>query len=346
MTLLEDLRQPLRPSGRFRDLAGMHLPFDHMLGSDRHEAAALQLTTTDTRCVAIVGPPGTGKSSFIAWVAAALPESHVAVVVQGRALGEPGNLEEFLLALLKQGLTQARAFGGGADDIERAGADSVATTTSPASVRGGELGGGPIPAKLTIELESLAEEVRRNPRDLDRLSGIERLIGNFNHHGRTPVFILHDAEAHLGADADQQQRNAFFNTVVGALANDIAAPSLLAVQTRYLSDAAYQAIAPTLIEFQIPTIGDLPATLEALLSHRMQFWGIGAHARDAFTEPALVALAARYSDRGDLRDMLSVADAAVVHALDDADLSDGQTGDTQVDQADVFAAIGGASSRG
>lgn len=337
MTVLEDLHGPLRPSGRFADLAGMHLPFDHMLDTERYETAALKVTMTDTRCVVAVGAGGTGKSSFIASIAENLPESHVPVVVQGRAIGEPGDLDHFLLAVLRQGLDQAGAFGGGAESIERAASDSISTTSSPARIKGGTLGGAMIPAQLTIDLKSLATEIQRDLRDFDRLAGVERLIGNYFAHGRTPVFILHDAEAHLGADATPDQRDRFFTRVVGALANDIDAPSLIAIQTRYRSDPAYQAIAPTLIEFQIPTVGDLPSTLEALLSHRMQYWGVPARAGDVFTETALTALAARYSDRGDLRDMLSVADAAVVHAIDD--------GAQSVDKADVFAAIGGASDR-
>ena len=66
------------PAGVFEQLASYHVPFDSLTASERYEAAALAALQANTS-VAVVGPRGSGKSSLIAGVCAALPDSHVAL---------------------------------------------------------------------------------------------------------------------------------------------------------------------------------------------------------------------------------------------------------------------------
>jgi len=342
MTLLDDLRAgALRPSGKLTELGGMHLPFDHMLGVREYEQRVLGEICAEPVTVAVVGEPGAGKSSLIAYVIQELPDGHLAVPIRGRGLGAPGDLDHFLSALLRSGLRAVDALGGESAPVQEAAADSIRTSTTPPAIKGGKLGGGPVPAELRIELGSLAEEVEREVKDFDRLEGAQRLIGVLATFECTPVFVLHDVEAHLGADATDDALEQFFTTIVGALVDDIDAPALIALQDRYQANAAYGRIRPRLREVIVPRLAEPERDLEALLSHRMQFWGIAARASDAFTDRALLALATSYHEPGGLRRVLSIAEAAVTHALDDADSADDPDAPVMVDVADVHAALGG-----
>lgn len=341
MSLLDDLHKgPLRPAGGLEELAAMHYPLDHILGAERYEAAIVEEVSTNTSCTAILGNPGVGKSSLIGYVMRQASEDRVVVpvIIRGRALDEPGNFDHFLAALLAGSITAAQDAEVATD--ASLGADTV-QVSEPSGKVGAELGGGPVPGKLIGELESQKHTFEAQTKDFDRLEAAQRLITSFKEHGYTPLFILHDVEAHLGRDADQAQIEAFFRVIVGALVDDLDAPSLLAVQTRFRSEPAYGLLQEKLHEVDIPRLPEEGRWLDALFTHRMQESGLQAQAGDAFTDDALIALAASYHRKADLRETLAVAEAAVVHALDDAP---GDVENLKVEAADVNAALGGFSN--
>ena len=70
--------------------------------------------------------------------------------------------------------------------IERARADDMTRRPGRASA-GAKIGGGPIPAEVSAQLRSLEIEYSRGNQPIDRLYGLDRLLGIFTHHGRVPV---------------------------------------------------------------------------------------------------------------------------------------------------------------
>lgn len=175
MTLLGSLiGGALRPSGGFDDLARLHLPFDSILETDAYERSALEDVLAGDATLAVRGEPGAGKSSLIAHVARTLPESHIPILIRGRTLGDPGDLDHFLEALLRSALRALGATDVPTEAAERASHDSVAeTSTSPSATA--SVGGGGIPAQLSVELGSLATESQRELKDFDRMDGSNAL---------------------------------------------------------------------------------------------------------------------------------------------------------------------------
>jgi len=65
----------LDPSPVRSGLTGVHVPFDVLTASTNYEAAAAAAVTSTAR-LAVIGPSGSGKSSFIGHVMDALPHTH------------------------------------------------------------------------------------------------------------------------------------------------------------------------------------------------------------------------------------------------------------------------------
>ncbi len=165
-----------RPRHHFSQLAADHVPFDELTGRATFEARALQAVIADDTAVGILGPRGAGKSSLIAYVCAHLPDTHVALRVPITGADDPTKVSNVAAVALSQALADIELEHYQREALERARADQTTVERAPGGLRGGTLGGGPIPAQVNVELGTLRQQLTSNQLAAERLAGLDRLI--------------------------------------------------------------------------------------------------------------------------------------------------------------------------
>jgi hypothetical protein len=258
----------------------------------------------------------------VAWLCRQLPDDHVAIRVPVVGMDDPSDPAVLGSVALGAALEAAKAneigvSGDQREAIESARADDFTRRPGRTS-GGGKLGGGPVPIEVSAQLESLEIEYRRGRQPADRLYGLDRLLGIFNHHDRVPVLVLEDTEAALGTGVDDATRDRFFTDRLKLLVREIETPTTIAVQDHFTELEAYSGLRPYLFEATIPSLAARTGDgLRAILAHRLRFFGIDVRVEDLIAAEALPALAALYEEKeGSIRHVLAALEVAAAAAID------------------------------
>lgn len=307
-----------RPRGHFSQLAADHVPFDRLVRQDRYETAALQAITSDAP-VAVVGPRGGGKSSLIAHVCGQLPAGHVALRVPVTGADDPTSVSIVAAVALSQALDDLDLERYQEEALERARADQSAQQRTPGGLRGGTLGGGPIPAQLLAELGTLREELTTNRLAAERLAGLDRLITILIARGLQPIFVLEDTEAAIGGADRPDIAAAFLAGPVRAFVHEVEAPCLVAIQTAFSTSDAFAQLAASMRVIEIPSLDDSTArdALTAIIANRLHQHEVSDDPASVLADEALDRLIAFYDEaEHSLRFTLAALQTAAEYAAD------------------------------
>lgn len=316
----------VRALGVFREppfalLSAEHVPFD-TLTRDGSVERPLREAVVSGSSAAVTGPRGGGKSSVLAWLCAELPDDHIPIRVPVVGMNDPSDRAVMGSVALAAALEAALAGDVDLSDrergaLERSRSDEL-TAQAGGRKAGAKLGGGPIPAEVSTELESLRGEYTRAAQPVDRLFGFERLLGIFNHHGLTPVFVLEDTEAAVGVGVDEVTRDRFFTVALKMLVREIDTPVVIAVQEHFVELPAYTELRPYLLEVAIPVLTEgISDALHAILRQRLKSLTPPADPEAVVVPDALPQLAALYGETGgSIRHVLAALDVAATAALD------------------------------
>ncbi len=291
MSVLRDIRaQGAFREPQFVDLGLAHVRFDALTGAYSVEGPMLD-TVRARSSAAIVGARGSGKSSVLAWLCRQLPDDHVAIRVPVVGMDDPSDPAVLGSVALGAALEAARAnevevSGDQREAIESTRADDV--TRRPGRTSGGaKLGGGPVPAEISAQLESLEIEYSRSTQPADRLYGIDRLL-------------------------------AIFTNSLKLLVREIETPTVIAVQDHFAELEAYADLRPYLFETTIPSLAARTVDgLRAILAHRLEVFGIGVTVENLIADEALTALASLYAKKnGSIRHVFAALEVAAAAAID------------------------------
>lgn len=307
------------PRGRFGELALDHVSFDQLTGRHAFESVTLRDVTADATAVAIIGPIGAGKSSLIAAVCSALPNTHVALRVPVTGADDPTQVSTVAAMALSSALAAFDLETYQREALEHARADHSGRSRTPIGIAGGRLGGGPIPAELNVELGSLREEHQTNRLAGERLAGLDRLVTILVARDLQPVFVLEDTEAAIGG-GDRTAADAFFDGPMRAFSRELDAACMIAVQ-EHIADvsAAFRQLAPGMRLITLPAFDDAHgrSALAAIIDHRLGIHELDYDHRSVLGDDALELLVAFYheTDRS-LRHTLAALQSAAEHATD------------------------------
>ncbi len=308
-----------RPRSRLWELHELHVPLDELAGSDAYEQRAIS-RLTEGSCVAVVGPSGAGKSSVIAWVCYQLPPSHFALRIPITGVEDPGSVGEIARLALSITLDETVLDATAEDELEETRATSRTTTRTPPGMSA-KLGGGVIPAEVSVNVASLQEEFTQDRLGGDYLLALNgRLVPTLAEAGTTPVFVFEDTEATVGGADDRQRAEGFFAGPLSAFVDQVGAPTIVAVQTHLIEGSrAFARLAPVLELITIPLLSD-PArdAIETILARRIELAQLRAQLASIIDATAVDALTEFYTESGgDLRRVLAAAHEAAEHAAAD-----------------------------
>ncbi len=247
-----------RPRGHFSQLAADHVPFDRLVGHDRYETVALAALTADAP-VGVVGPRGAGKSSLIAHVCSSLPDTHIALRVPVTGADDPTSVSVVAAVALSQALDDLDLESYQREALNRARSDQDTRQKTPGGLRGGTLGGGPVPAQVHAELGSLREELSTNRLAAERLAGLDRLITILVARGLQPIFVLEDTEAAIGGADQPEVAAAFLAGPAQAFVTELETPCLIAIQTAFTTGGTFAQLAAQMRLIEIPQLDDTNA---------------------------------------------------------------------------------------
>ncbi|MBV9197205.1 MAG: hypothetical protein JO168_23975 [Solirubrobacterales bacterium] len=307
-----------RPRGHFSQLAADHVPFDRLTGREGYEAAALQAVSNDEP-VGVVGARGAGKSSLIAYVCGRLPDTHVALRVPVTGADDPTSVSVMAAVALSQALDDLDLERYQRDALSRARADQHTEHRTPGGLRGGTLGGGPVPAQVHGELGTLRQELASNRLASERLAGLDRLITILVARRLQPVFVLEDTEAAIGGADQPEVAEAFLTGPVRAFVAELESPCLIAIQTLFTGSYAYAQIAAQLRVIEIPTLTDAtaPEALPAIVNNRLEQYELAADAQAVLAPEVTEQLIGFYDETGhSLRFTLAALQTAAEYAAD------------------------------
>jgi hypothetical protein len=273
---------------------------------------------------AVTGVRGGGKSSVLAWLCRQLPEDHVAIRVPVVGMDDPSDPAVLGSVALGAALEAARSqevgmSGPEAEVVERSRADELVRRPGRASA-GAKIGGGAVPAEVSAQLESLAIEYSRGRQPIDRLFGLDRLVGIFSYHDRVPVLVIEDTEAALGTGVDDVARDRFFTNSLKLIIREVETPTILALQASFTELDAYAQLRPYLFEAGIPRLSaPIVDGLRTILAHRLQVFEIDTGVEDLVAEDALAALATMYDEtNGSIRHVFAALEVAAAAAIDNS----------------------------
>ena len=316
----------LRPRLQFHELAGDHVTFDRLTGSESYETTVVRSVEAGTvTCVA--GPRGAGKTSLIAHCCAHLPEALVALRVPVIGMNDPGDPGVVAATMITAALQAGEFEAYQRDLLEAARADEITTRRGRPTARA-KLGGGVIPVELQGELESFGRDYRRDASALDRLQGLDRLVTMFVARDVRPVFVIEDTEAMAGSPESDETVTRFFARSLHMLARELDAPTLIAVQDEFLTNEAYVELRGGMREVAIPLLDEPARAIETIVEHRVtERAGVQASVSDILDTAALDAFGAFYTETGgSLRHTLAAMAASVEHA---AEVGAGQVGERE-----------------
>ncbi len=245
---------------------------------------------------AILGARGSEKSSVLAWMCRQLPDDHVAIRVPVVGMDDPSGPAVLRSVALGAALGAARAnevdvSGDQREAIESARADDF--TRRPGRTSGGaKLGGGPVPAEISAQLESLEIEYSRGRQPADRLYGLDRLLAVVNYTVASPS----------SCSRTPKPRWVPASTMPRATASSLAASSCWYARSRRRPSSRFKTTSPNsrLTPTCAPTCskprfrrwpGERSTALRAILTHRLEVFGIGIRVENLIVDEALAALA-------------------------------------------------------
>jgi hypothetical protein len=308
-----------RPRQHFSQLVADHVPFDELAGRAAFEARALQAVTADDTPVGVLGPRGAGKSSLIAHVCAHLPDTHIALRVPVTGADDPTSVSTVAAVALSQALVELDLECYQRDALERARADQTTVESVAPGIRGGTLGGGPIPAAVHAELGTLREQLTRNQLASERLAGLDRLITILVSRDLQPVFVLEDTEAAVGGADQDDVAAAFLAGPVRAFVNELEAPCLIAVQNVFEHIDGFAQLAASLRLVEIPVLDDARTrdALGAIVANRLRQHEIQDDPDTIIAGEALTLLIAFYDEtERNLRLTMAALQSAAEYAAD------------------------------
>jgi hypothetical protein len=322
--MTETLRQilhaePFAAVRAFDDLVRFHV-WQRRIGVAEPADDAARQALARGRGIAVVGPPGSGKTSTLA--AAALdPDGighrHVPLplsVMGGDLLSrvsDPRYLAERLV----------RAIAQGQDDAEHLVDDaaSTGTATRGADTWTTQLGAGS--TKIGRELRQRVEAVdfERSPTEV--LDAARAALDLAAENGLRLVALLEDADGLLrlpGHSALERHdiANAFFMDGLAPLIRELSIPVLIAVQPEYRELEGFRVVADLLDgAVTLPTPGQFSDEgLELLLGESLRTAGIERQLSDVFGADALVMLREHRFELRTIRQLLQVCDRSIAHA--------------------------------
>jgi hypothetical protein len=308
-----------RPRQHFSQLAEDHVPFDELVGRANFESRALQAVIADDTAVGVLGPRGGGKSSLISYVCAQLPDTHVALRVPVTGADDPTDVSTLAAVALSQALDDLDLERYQREALERARADQTMVERTRNAVRGGTLGGGPIPAQLHGELGTLREQLTTGRLAADRLAGLDRLITILVARELQPVFVLEDTEAAVGGADRAGVATAFMSGPLHAFVHELEAPCLIAVQSAFQGSEAYRQLVASLRLVEIPALDEAHTVtgFDKIVSNRLRQYEIAEPADSFISQEALTLLIAFYDEtERNLRFTLAALQSAAEYAAE------------------------------
>lgn len=254
------------------DLPLLHCPFDS-LGMGVAPERRLQAHLLRGDRVALIGRPGTGKTSLTEHVAASREEL-LLVRVPVAALAsddaaDPGRVLTLLLEAL-------RRLGG------------PQKAPSRLSVRGVEAGIGlaGISGKLALQFQEHSVHAATSVAEQTEL--VTGLLALAAEHDKTPVLVFDDTDrwvAGLGHDDPRRLRDGFFGRSVRWLIDHVESALLVAAHEQYVAEGLLSALDAV----RIPHVDGL-APLRELLAHRLRCASVSAAPEDLLDDAAMRAL--------------------------------------------------------
>ncbi len=247
-----------------------------------------------------------------------LPETHTALRVPVSGANEPTSVDVMGAVALSGALKDLEMEDCHREEIESARADGRTFEEVPGKI-GGTLGGGAIPAAVHAELGSLREQVEVRSQAVDRLAGLERLIGILRSRGLQPVFVLEDTEAAIGG-AEPEEAELFFSGPVHSFINELDASFLIAIQDAFASTRAFQDLAGAFALVELPGLEEaeiVPALTQIIERRLLRHDGSEQSADQLLSSDALQVLASLYGENGsNLRETLAALQSACEYALE------------------------------
>jgi hypothetical protein len=298
-----------------------HVPFDRLQSREQYEQRLIQDVASDSGVpVAVIAPRGGGKSGLIAFACANLAPEYVALRIPIVAAGDPTDLREIAAITLTEALKAFDMEQHQAEALQDARADERTREHAPAGAAGRlgvKIGGGPIPAELNAELETLREQATTNVLAVDRLDGVDRLLSILVAGGRKPVFVLEDTEAAVGA-GDLAQLDRFLDGPVRAYIDEVDAPLILAIQDDLAErSAVFPEMSASLRPIEIDRLVDPDRGMREIVARRLEIDDVAANLDQIFRDDAFPLMTAFYDETSrDFRRTLAMIQTAVESAMD------------------------------
>jgi energy-coupling factor transporter ATP-binding protein EcfA2 len=306
------------------DLAEVHVPFETMTGTPLETPATAALGHTER--LAVVGPSGSGKSSFIARIVSSGPSAGgvrfapIRIPVEGEPSDVVTDPAEFGRHVIRTVVRQAVQAG----TMSRRAAAAAQRSAAPQSVtrgRGGSLAlGAPawmIDANVSAELSSLFTSVDA-PTTADVMTLGEQLVVTLAEHGLYPVIVIDDSDAWLKTVGRSDLVVPFFRRIIPMLAKEWSTGLVVAVHDEYLQSGAYPSGQGWLNhEVRMPALPDVEAMALVLQVRIQHTAGRDCSAADVFSPEALEELFTQHRQPGhNIRKSLLDAHTALKVAVD------------------------------
>lgn len=305
------------PRTRWHELAADHVPLDDLEPRTVWEGRALR-SIVQGAPVSVVGPPGVGKSSLIAFVCSRLPETHVAFRLPVTGADDPTSVSVMASMALGTALNAIDLENYQHNALEAARADSTITQDRQPGFTTGKLGGGPVPAEINVELGSLRTEHTTHALASDRLAGLDRLINILVYHGKYPVFVCEDTEALVGGSDRSEVIERFFSGPIRAFLTEVDAPVVIGVQSEIAATSpTFQDLRSRTTDIDVPGFSDPADALRKIAGQRLADSDTDFSVDDVVHSDAIDALVGFYGEAGlSLRYTLAVLHSAAAHAAD------------------------------
>jgi AAA ATPase domain len=308
------------PRGRFHELALDYVPWDDLTGAETVDGRIDRALRSETGCVPVIGPSGSGKSAAIAAAAQRLSDSftclRIPVAAVGDVAGSPVALGQHILREAVQQAELALAAHQKRSLFEAA-ADKL-TRRQPQQGVGGKLriGFPGLSAEIAGDLKASGLEHEELVNATGVVQGLDRLVGVVSARGREPVLIFEDTDAWLSSTDSGQTAdpaNRFFADSIGVLVRDVDIRILIATHTAYIQLDGYRSIRERLLaEVEIPSLDKPKDAIAQILQKRIDVTSIGASVADVFTDEGLARLVAEYDHSlHSIRHVLNVCDTAL-----------------------------------
>jgi hypothetical protein len=317
------------PALRFAELALDHVPVER-LGAGDIEGRLTRRVVEEPGVHAVCGPSGAGKSSVIASVlanVATTPGSdeprgpgarhvlplRIPVAPAGESAVEPETLGRIAIGEV---LRAARDELSG-EQRRRAEQAAASQTTRRAAAAAARFHFDlkPIPgltAGLATELRAGATELLRQPSASAVLGGLDDLLVMLRAHGRWPVLVIEDTDQWARRPDGGSIADRFFSQIIHALAREIDASTVIAVQDVYKTRRSFREIRDLIWTADLPHVADPAAALRIIIGDRIErYLDPPGDPHRVVDDTALTGLADIYRRSRDLRRTLRMLRDAI-----------------------------------